>query len=210
MSRQVTSKTGPPVEIRALEQSELGAAAGILADGMLDNPMHVRVFGPDPVLRQQRLAHFLRYLVTYVHSNGEILSAYKHGDLIGVLGMIKPGFCRPALSDRRHFAAVFLPSFPPIVLLRIHRWLAAWSRNDLKKAHWHIGPLAVHPGYRRQGIGRQLMIHCCQRMDALKAIAWLETDLEINVAFYRTLGFAVILQESVLGVPNWFMSRPPK
>jgi hypothetical protein len=45
-------------------------------------------------------------------------------------------------------------------------------------------------------------------MDALGAVACLETDLEVNVGFYQTLGFAVRKQVDVLGVPNWFMCRP--
>jgi hypothetical protein len=46
-------------------------------------------------------------------------------------------------------------------------------------------------------------------MDALAATAYLETDLAINVDFYETLGFLVVKHELVLGMPNWFMSRPP-
>ncbi len=53
------------------------------------------------------------------------------------------------------------------------------------------------------------MLHCCQHMDMLEATAWLETDLEINAGFYRTLGFVLVSKKPVLGVPTWFMSRAP-
>ncbi|MEH6952607.1 GNAT family N-acetyltransferase [Nitrobacter sp. NHB1] len=148
-------------------------------------------------------------MVRYAHSNGEVLGAYVHGVLIGVLGMIQPGRCRPTLSGRLRIGLALLTSIRPAVLLRVHRWLAAWERNDPREPHWHIGPLVVLPAYRRHGIGRRLMMHCCQRMDALSASAWLETDLEINATFYRSVGFVVIKQELVLEVPNWFMSRSP-
>lgn len=78
--------------------------------------------------------------------------------------------------------------------------------DDLSVA---IRPLTVLPAYRRRGIGRRLMLHCCRCMDALEATAWLETDLEINAGFYRTLGFVLVRHKSVLGVPTWFMSRAP-
>lgn len=198
-----------PVEIRAVTPDELCTAAAILAQSMRGNPLHVRVFGVDLNGQKRYLSRFLGLLVAYVHSNGEVLGAYVQGELIGVLGMIQPGRCRPTLSGRLHFGFALLTSVPPTVLLRIHRWLAAWERNDPREPHWHIGPLAVLPAYRRHGIGRRLMMHCCQRMDALSAAAWLETDLEINVTFYRTLGFVVVKQELVLGVPSWFMSRSP-
>jgi ribosomal protein S18 acetylase RimI-like enzyme len=176
---------------------------------MGDNPLHVRVFGDEPARRQRRLSRFLRLLITYVHSNGNVLGAYVQGELIGVLGMIQPGRCRPMLRDRLRLGLVLLTSVPPTVLLRIHRWLSGWERHDPLESHWHIGPFAVLPAYRRRGIGRCLMMECCQRMDALKAMAWLETDLEINVTFYQTLGFAMIKQDLVLGEPSWFMSRSP-
>ena len=197
------------VDIRALMPNELRAAAAILTHGMLNNPLHVKVFGADPEHRRRRLSRFLGPLVAYVRSNGVVLGAFVQGELIGVLGMIKPGRCRPKLGDRLRFARAILTGAPPTTLLRIHRWLGAWARNDPNEPHWHIGPLTVLPEYQRRGIGRRLMLQCCLRMDVLEAIAWLETDLEINANFYRTLGFDVVRQEPVFGVPTWFMSRVP-
>jgi ribosomal protein S18 acetylase RimI-like enzyme len=122
--------------------------------------------------------------------------------------MIAPGRCRPGLADRLAFARA-LAAAPPPVLLCTRAWLAAWSRRDPPEPHWHVGPLAVVPTARRQGIARSLMLAACRRMDARAATAWLETDLEANVAFYRTLGFAVVARAPVLGLPTWFMRRPP-
>ena len=86
---------------------------------------------------------------------------------------------------------------------------AAWTRNDPAELHWHIGPLAVVQAYRRQGVGRRMMVHCCRHLDSLAATAWLETGLAINASFYKTLGFDTIRHQPVLGLPNWFMRRPP-
>lgn len=198
-----------PVEIRALAVSELPAATTILTVGMSENPLHVRVFGDDPDVRQRRLSRFLAPLVAYVHANGRMLGAFVQGELVGVLGMIAPGRCRPGLRDRLRFARAFAVGMPPVVLWRLQRWLAIWARHDPDAPHWHLGPLAVLPARRRRGIGRRLVMHCCAHMDALGASAWLETDLEINATFYRTLGFVVARKGHVLGVPAWFMHRPP-
>ena len=197
------------IDIKALTPDELHAAAALLAHGMRDNPLHVKVFGTDPGDRERRLLRFFDPLVAYVHSHGAVLGAYVHGELIGVLGIMEPGGCRPAVMDALRFTGVIVASNPPAGVLRILRWLATWARNDPAWPHWHIGPMAVRPAYRRQGIGRRLMIRCCEHMDARAATAYLETDLAINVAFYETLGFVVIKHELVLGEPNWFMSRPP-
>lgn len=204
-----SARGGLPVDVHVLTARDLPAAAVILTDGMIDNPLHLRVFGDDREARQRRLRRFLGRLVVYVHANGAVLGAYVHGELVGVLGMIKPGRCRPTFFDRLHFGAAVLSSVPPRNLLRLRRWLADWARNDPAAPHWHIGPLAVKQAYRGRGIGRRLMTHCCRHMDVLAATAWLETDLEINAAFYETLGFQVVRKLPVLGVPNWFMSRAP-
>jgi ribosomal protein S18 acetylase RimI-like enzyme len=213
MARQPASPSsvddGPALAIRALARAELDAAAALLAEGMRDNPLHVKVFGGDVPRRRHRLLRFLRQLLDHVHANGALLGAYVDQELIGVLGMMKPGRCRPAPREALRMAGAIIASNPPFGVLRIHRWLKTWARNDLHEPHAHVGPLAVSPAWRRQGVGRELMDRCCQDLDAQGQTAWLETDLAINVAFYETLGFVVVRQEVVLGVLNWFMRRVP-
>lgn len=205
-----SSARHPPIEIRKLTTDQLDPAVALLACGMRDNPLHVRVFGTRPDLRCRRLHVFLGPLTAYVHSNGDLLGAYIGRELVGVLGMIRPGRCRPAPGTRLRLGLALAARMPPPVLLRIHRWISAWAASDPAEPHWHIGPLAVLPEYRRRGVGRRLMAECCQRLDTLDAAAWLETDLATNVEFYQQFGFVVAGQEPVLGVTNWFMGRAPR
>lgn len=197
------------VKIRALAPVELPTAAALLAHGMRDNPLHVKVFGGDPEHRQRRLQCFLGQLVTYVQSNGMLLGAFAHNELLGVLGMLQPGRCQPGWRDTLRFAGTVMTSNTPTGTLRLLRWLSAWSRNDPVEPHWHLGPMAVRPAFRRQGIARRLMMHASEHVDTLNVMACLETDLAINAAFYETLDFVVTRQQPVLGVRNWFMRRPP-
>lgn len=196
-----------PTQLKNLSFDELPMAADLLAEGMGDNPTHIRVFGGDPIRRQRRLQRFLRLLVAHVHSRGMLLGAYADGELIGVLGMMAPGRCRPGRIETLRFAGTAALTHPPATVLRIRRWLTAWARNDPAEPHWHLGPMAVRPAQRRQGVARRLMTQCCEHIDAQAGMAWLETDMEINVAFYETLGFSVDRQEKVIGARNWFMAR---
>ena len=50
----------------------------------------------------------------------------------------------------------------------------------------------------------------CERMDEEKTLSYLETDKFENVGFYQKFGFKVIEEATVLGIPNWFMSRRPE
>ncbi len=211
MAGQAASR--PPTDaslhlvIKVLSRGELDAAVTLLAEGMRENPLHVKAFGAEPQRRQRRLRRFLGQLVSYVHANGTLLGACVHDELIGVLGMLAPGRCRPTLMESLRVAGAVVIGNPPASVLRIYRWLSVWARNDPFEPHAHIGPLAVAQAWRRQGVGRELMMQCCRHLDALGAPAWLETDLAINVDFYEKFGFVGSRQETVLGVPNWFMWR---
>lgn len=202
--------TGRQIAIRVLVPNQLGAATTLLAEGMRDNPLHVKAFGTDVQNRQRRLQRFIGQLVGHVYSNGTLLGAFVRDELAGVLGMMKPHRCRPTHREVLRMASVIIASNPPLGVWRIHRWLSNWSRNDPHDPHAHIGPLAVLPPWRRQGLARNLMTECCRCLDAQAEIAWLETDLAINVTFYETLGFVVARCEPVLGVMTWFMRREPR
>lgn len=186
---------------------ELDDAAALLADGMRDNPLHVKAFGADPRRRHRRLRRFLGQLVTHVHANGSLLGAGVDGEMIGVLGMLRPGRCRPTPWEFLRMGGAIVAGNPPVGVLRIHRWLSAWARHDPVEPHVHVGPLAVAPAWRGRGVGRALMLQCCAHLDAHARVGWLETDLAANVAFYETLGYIVVRREPMLGTTTWFMRR---
>jgi ribosomal protein S18 acetylase RimI-like enzyme len=94
--------------------------------------------------------------------------------------------------------------------LRALRWHLAWERHHPRQAHWHLGPVAVPPELQRQGIGSQLLGHCCQHVDGLGEAAYLETDAPAAVRLYQRFGFTVTGELAVYGVPTWFMWRPPQ
>lgn len=56
--------------IHSLGKSDLLAAAGICATAMNNNPIHIKVFGADPVLRERRLQRMFSGLLIYVHRKG--------------------------------------------------------------------------------------------------------------------------------------------
>jgi len=196
-----------PVEVREVPAGEQGAAVALLAAAMRDNPLHVRVFGADRHARERRLRRFLALLLGHVRQNGTVFGAYSGSRLIGVLGLIGPGRCRPGRIDRLRIGARIAAGNHPLILLRIYRWLRIWERSEPGFPHFHLGPLAVAAPYRRRGIVSRLMMAGCAAMDADGAPAWLESDLSVNVDFYRQFGFSSVTTKSVLGVPNWFLSR---
>jgi hypothetical protein len=54
------------------------------------------------------------------------------------------------------------------------------------------------------------MARLCEAMDAEGEIAFLETETAANVVFYRRLGFEVVSEAELPGLPLWFMRREPR
>lgn len=198
------------IELRPLADGELAAAARLLAEAMADNPTHVAVFGARLGPRRRRLQRFFRAVLSHAHGQGVLVGAFDRDDaLVGAMGALRPGCCQPAGRARLTLGLRLALGSRPDVLLRTLRWLLAWQARDPVSPHWHLGPLAVRPDRRGQGLGARLLRDALQRAEPSGVACYLETDLARNVAWYRRFGFEVVAQRPVLGVPHWFMQRAP-
>lgn len=196
--------------LRDLAEGELPAAAAVLGDGMRDNPIHLRVFGDDPAVRERALTRLFESALRRVHAKGVVQGAFEDGRLVGVCGRIRPGDCRIGFGQKLRFLPSLLAANPLPTVLRILSWAGAWGEEDSDAPHWHLGPVGVLRSRQGQGIGRELMASFCATMDAARSVAYLETDNESNVRFYEKSGFAVVSRRSAVGTPCWFMARAPK
>jgi ribosomal protein S18 acetylase RimI-like enzyme len=195
------------IDLREACHAELPAAAQLLARGMCDDPMHCTVFRTDADRRRVRLHHLFAALLPLMGQRP--LLALEADRLVGVLGQFPPGTCRTPIRRQMRFAFA-LHSVNVGELWRLWHWLSASEARDLAEPHWHLGPVAVDPARRGEGIGSQMLRAFCARMDELGEVAFLETDKLDSVRFYARCGFEVIQQGEVLGTPNWWMRRPAR
>jgi ribosomal protein S18 acetylase RimI-like enzyme len=196
-----------PIEVRDLRPEEVDDAAGVLARGFRDNPLNVAAFGDDPERRVRIYARSIGSMFRTLSAQ-QPLCAIREGTLVGVTGVAPVGTCQPSATQRLRL----LPSFValgPRTAARVVRWTSTWARRDPDEPHVHLGPFAVDAHLQRQGIGLLIMQEHCRRLDAASEVGYLETDKPENVRFYERFGFEVIGEEPVIGVPNWFMRRPP-
>jgi len=202
-------KTNCVVKLGQLLRTDLRPAALILGRAMRDNPVHIRAFAiSDAERRRRALERFFRPVLLGIHQRGLIYGAYRDNALVGICGIARPGFCQPTPVEKLRVLPAVVFGNPLGAALRVLNWADAWAQRDPSGPHWHLGPVAIEPSVQRQGIGSALLTAFCVHMDAYGAVAYLETDRRANVHFYQKFGFAVVAEADVMGVPNWFMSRP--
>lgn len=196
------------IEIGDLTPRETDAAAAVLGRGMRDNPLHVQAFGADPHSRERALIRIFQGVLRQYVSKGAILGAFSSDTLVGVCAMVEPRRCQPSGGERLRLLPEAIAGAGIGGTVRLLKWAGAWARHDPREPHWHLGPVGVERHLQGQGIGTALLRVFCQRIDALGAMAYLETDKKENVAFYGRFGFQVKAEEPVLETSNWFMVRP--
>ena len=201
-------KTISTLILRELRGTDLEQAVQILGRGMCHNPVNVRVFAElDAERRCWALARFFRPVLRGLYQRGLIYGAYRDDVLVGVCGIARPGFCQPALLEKLSVVPSVVFGNPIHTTQRVLDWVGEWSRRDPATLHWHLGPVAVDPSVQGQGIGSAMLTAFCAHMDAYGTFSYLETDRPENVRFYKKFGFIVVAEATVVGVPNWFMSR---
>jgi ribosomal protein S18 acetylase RimI-like enzyme len=99
--------------------------------------------------------------------------------------------------------------------------LKAWSQVRFfrkieslhpRKPHYYLSFLGVHPDWQGKGMGSALIQPVLALCDRQRIPAYLETETETNVRFYRSHGFEVSnhIQSSDGAVQVWSMWREPR
>lgn len=192
------------MKIKGPDPGNIPEAASVVAQAMLNNPLHLAVFGAaDEKAEQMQTRMFIEVLQL---PQCNLFTAWKDGRIVGLMNYYAPGCCQiPSLKTLG-----MLPSMFGILgyrLPRVLKWKANWAKHDPKERHLHFGPLAVLPAMQGNGIGSALLNRFCLIADSGKEAAYLETDKIENVALYEKYGFRVVAVDTLLGVKNWFMRR---
>jgi len=220
------------LEVRLLADGERAAASAVAARALRDDPMFVYLHGDDPVARMGATYSSFREvpppaprsrwqrLVGSGPAPGRapapmvgrptVWGALVQGHVIGGAAAAAPDACfvdvLPAAIRRMPTGPEGDPGSPD----RQARVLATLWAHHCEDRHWHVGPVGVEPGLQGRGVGAAVMTLLCDAMDEAGEIAFLETETPENVVFYRRLGFEVVSQAELPGLPLWFMRRDPR
>lgn len=178
-----------------------------------DDPFFV-FLSPSDGLRRRGLRIFFRSFVKYIGEGRTIYVAKDQGEIVGVACWASPGSYPAPMKDQllqsvQAFWALFLR---PKALIDGLRYIAAIDKAHPKEELWYLGLLAVRPSHQRQGIGSLLLAPVLEEADAEGHDAYLETQKEDNLAYYRRVGFEVTstLHPVSSGPPLWTMRRATK
>ena len=183
--------------ISFMERNDIQQAARVLSIAMLNNPLHVGVFMNNG--ERERLKIEKMFFELLMNSAGIVFIAKEIENIIGVMRM------NSCIGK-----AVKMPDVPKDendTDWRKSVWFREWAMHDPVEQHWHLGPIAVLPTHQGVGIGSMLMKRFCKEVDACKAKAYLEADLDENVRFYENFGFKVVSESKIFGVKNRYLLR---
>lgn len=197
--------------VEPLGRDRFAEAGVVLARAFHDDPIQVALV-PDPVRRRRALpALFAAVVRTTAVAGGHLTAA---ADLAGIAVWQPPGVRVDLRAQARTgFSMVRAGLRMPWSAWRsLGEWGAVLGRRaDLvPELHWYLETIGVDPDRHGRGIGTALVSEGLARADADGTRAYLETETEGNVAFYRRFGFEVVerIDPARLGTPMWLMVRP--
>jgi GNAT superfamily N-acetyltransferase len=193
--------------VRPLAPDETEAACQVIGLAFADNPSSLAVVRGD----RSRAIRTMERSVRAVKLGGgfsHVLVAERHGRLLGVLNATPWPHCQLSLREQ-------LRSAPALVrvmgsaLPRAMTMTRARARHDRRQAHWHLGPIGVHPDHQGEGVGSAPLGAFLERVDQVGSPAFLETDVDFNVVLYERFGFRVVGRQDILAIDTRFMWRTP-
>jgi ribosomal protein S18 acetylase RimI-like enzyme len=193
------------VEIRRLSRGEMAAACRVIGLAFADDPNSLVVAGGDRGSAQRIMQGSTR-VAKLGRRFSYVLVAEEAGRIIGVLNAAAWPRCQMSTGEKLRTAPLMVRvmglAFP-----RALKLLSVWAKHDPREHHWHLGPLGVDPDFQGRGIGKKLLGAFLEIVDEQGLPAYLETDVDRNVALYEQFGFRVIAREEIAGVNNRFMWR---
>jgi ribosomal protein S18 acetylase RimI-like enzyme len=183
----------------------VSGAAGAIAAGFFDNEIWMWML-PGDWRRRRLLDRHYKAMIrrVFVPRDG----AWTTPDLAGAALWIPPA--RPRLTGReRFFETLSLLPEGLSALGRGARLDALMADNHPAEPHWYLNTLSVRPEAQRLGYGSALIEPGLAAADADGLPAYLETQREANIPFYRRFGFELTQKVSLPdSPPMWLMWRP--
>ena len=197
------------IRVRRMDVADEQAVGDILGLAFADQPNTLAIARGDAALARRIAFRGMRVAALgRTHKNLWVAedAAREGARVVGALNAVEWPHCQMSTAEKLRTALPMLLAMG-MAVPRGFRIMSAWGKRDPRERHWHIGPVGVHPDVQGRGIGTSLMASFLELVDEQRSPAYLETDRERNLALYQRFGFAVVAEEDVHGVRNWYMWR---
>ena len=194
------------IVIQPIQPKEFPQAIDVLGKAFATMPNSIAIFSGKPDIERRMKIIFGTMLE---HLPGQVFVAKQSNQIVGAMRIVKWPGCQTSPLQGLKMMPAMMKAGGLGGMRRGMKMRGAWTKSDPKKPHWHLDPIGVTPDLQGQGIGSQMMEHYCKHVDEFGMAAYHETDRPQNVKFYERFGFKVVREESINGVPNWYLKRPP-
>jgi GNAT superfamily N-acetyltransferase len=207
--------TREDVEISSapLSRREMQDVALVSARAFHTDPFFAYL-SPGALVRSRGLNRFGMTTAQHLGPKGLLLTARRGGRIVGVGGWVAPGgYPYPLKEQLLQTVGAMRALLPrPASLLRGLRYLTAVEKAHPKERLWYLQLLCCDPEHQRSGVGGALQKEVLSRCDAEGVGAYLETQNEDNLAYYRRFGWELVdtLRPVRDGPPIWTMRREPR
>lgn len=181
--------------------------AEAVARGFHDNEIWAWVV-PDERRRVRLMARVYRRRLRHLYMvRGE---AWTTPDTVGGAFWIPPGQPKRRLRDGLAEATALFPGLGVRGARRGSRLDRVMAEHHPTEPHWYLEVLSIAPEHQREGHGAALLSPVLERCDHDRVPAYLETNRESNLPYYRRFGFDLTQQVAPEGGPPlWLMWREP-
>jgi len=193
------------MNIRRMSDGEVDEASRLIASAFVDNPNTLAVTRGDRAKAQRIMQAGVR-VAKLGRKCSYVLVAEQAGRIVGVLNAAAWPNCQLRIGEKIRTAPAMIKVMGT-ALPRQLKLLSLWGRRDPHQGHWHLGPIGVAPELHGRGIGRALLASFLEMVDEQDSPAYLETDVDKNVALYERFGFKVVSHADFEGINNRFMWR---
>jgi len=199
----------PEVEIRPIGESDLDAAAGLIAAAFLDEPGTLGVIKRSPRKRRRILERFFTTQLMLNLRQGVSTCSFLNGELVGVMVLSGPDNNSIPTGEVIRFLLRMMLHVSPAILWRGFTSSLLDEKHRPDRPHYYLETLAVDPQLQRRGIGAALLSYLTDKADREGILVYLSTTDPRNVPLYERHGFRTVSETEQSGVPSYHMERRP-